>query len=246
MNTIIYTTENMLAEPLASKVRELLVESAGGIPIVSVSQEPIDLGTNVCVGKIGRNWLNLYKQLLIGAKTATTENVVICEHDCIYTREHLNWTPPRPDVFYYNLNVRLVEYGTKHPELFGMYSTHWEKDRKALSQLICNRELLIKTTEARLKLLDNDPEVVRQIVFAGEPGVSLIRLKQAKSLALSGQATHLQSLLKDYLETEVSDVFSNTNPNLDIRHDSNFTGPKRGKKRTFEDPYWGVFANLMK
>jgi hypothetical protein len=44
-----YLTDNTLAEPLASKVREILVKEAQDIPIVSVSQKPISLGQNVCV-----------------------------------------------------------------------------------------------------------------------------------------------------------------------------------------------------
>jgi hypothetical protein len=163
----------------------------------------------------------------------------------MYTYEHLSWTPPRPDVFYYNLNVRLVEWGGNHPELNGMYSTHWEKDRKALSQLICNRELLIKTTSKRLELLSENPEEVRRVVFAGEPGVSLIRLKQARDIAVSGDSKYLFPYLKEYLDSETSDSFRTTNPNLDIRHSTNFTGPKRGKQRTFNDPYWGEFNKII-
>jgi hypothetical protein len=34
-------------------------------------------------------------------------------------------------------------------------------------------------------------------------------------------------------------------PNLDIRHGSNFTGPKRGKDRCYELLYWGKFDDVI-
>jgi hypothetical protein len=80
MKTLIYLTDNSLAEPIASKCRELLVREAKDIPIVSVSQEPIELGLNVCVGKIGRSWLSLYKQMMAGleaVKTSVSANTIV-------------------------------------------------------------------------------------------------------------------------------------------------------------------------
>lgn len=242
--TIIYYTDNKLDETLAKRCREKLVEAAEGTPIISVSQKPIDLGINICVGEIGSSWLNLYKQLLAGAEAAQTEYIATAEHDCLYTNEHFKWTPHRDDVFFYNENVYLVEWGGNHPELNGMYSTFWA-ERKALSQLVCSRRLLIESIRQRLSLLDQDIELVRKMVFAGEPGVSLLRIERAQKIAKSGKHNHLQKLLEDYLKTEVSDVFRTQIPNLDIRHKTNFTGPKRGKNRTYNLPYWGEFKNIM-
>ena len=41
-------------------------ESAGDTPIISVSQKPMDLGNNICVGDVERSSQNGYMQLLIG------------------------------------------------------------------------------------------------------------------------------------------------------------------------------------
>jgi glycosyltransferase involved in cell wall biosynthesis len=241
--TIIYYTDNKLEEDIDKLCQRELVKAANGIPIISVSQKPMDLGTNINMGDIGSCWLNIYKQLLAGVEKATTKYIATAEHDCLYTNEHFRWTPPRDDTYYYNENVRFVQWGGNHPELNGMYSSYWHKDRKALSQLICNRELLLKSLRRRVELLDGNEDLTKLLKFAGEPGVT--RIKMARKLAKSGSNAHLQNLLKDYLESETSDTFNNKIPNLDIRHGVNFTGPKRGNKRTYEDPYWGDFKKLI-
>lgn len=245
MNTIIYITENLLDKKIAKVCQENLIKEAKDIPIVSVSQEPIKLGRNVCVGKIGRSWLSLYKQLMAGLEMIETENVVIAEHDCLYTYEHLSWTPPKKDTFYYNDNMWLVQWGGNHPELNGMYS-YW-KDRKCLSQLICNKELLKSTIKARLDYLDIDKFLARNIIFAGEPGLSKLRMnrKIADRIARSGKSAYLHKYFDDYLNQEKYEVFRTKIPNLDIRHGANFTGPKRGRNRKYLLPYWGEFKKII-
>lgn len=242
MMTIIYYTDNVLEEPIKTKCREHLVKTAEDVPIISVSQKPIKLGKNICVGEIGSNWLNLYKQLLIGLENATTKYVAMAEHDCLYSSEHFKWTPPRDDTFYYNENNWLVQWGGNHPELNGMYSQYWGQ-RLALSQLVCNRKLLLDTINARLNILDKDRKLVRKTVFIGEPGLS--KLRQAQRLAESGRPVHLQGFLKKQLDAEKYDTFKTKIPNLDIRHGNNFTGPKRGRNRTYDLKPWGKFKDII-
>jgi len=243
--TIIYFTENRLLEPLFSACQKLLVKAANGRQIVSVSHKPIDLGINICIGINKPSWLMLYKQVLLGAEIAKTKYVAMAEHDCVYTDEHFSFKPPLDDTFYYNENHYLVQYAEKsHPELKGMYSRYW-KQRLALSQMICNRELLIETLDERLALLDKDRRLVRKIVFAGEPGLSKLRIEQGQRWAESGRPVYLKKYLKHQLDKEKYGVFKTELPNLDIRHDSNFTGPKRGKRRTYEVHPWGRFQDLI-
>lgn len=242
MKTIIYLTDNSLDEKLATRCRELLVKEAGDTPIISVSQKPIDLGTNICVGEIGRSWMSLYKQQLAGLKAAKTKYISIAEHDCLYTSEHFKWIPPKDDVFYYNQNCWFVQWGGNHPELNGMYSNYWG-DRFALSQLVCSRDLLIASIEERMYLFENG---LKSIKNAGEPGVAKnTDMEKAYKLATSGVSCHLSGLMEAHLTKFSADKFATTNPNLDIRHGTNFTGPKRGKNRTYTLPYWGEFKNVM-
>lgn len=247
MKTILYLTDNSLDESLAQRVREILLLEARDIPIVSVSQKPIDLGTNACVGEIGRSWTSLYRQILAGINAIETPYIGIAEHDCLYTHEHLAWIPPRDDVFYYNHNCRLVEWGGNHPELNGMYSS-WPK-RYALSQLVCHKDLLKGATEEILSLIERGLMIKKGMHWYGEPGIGVAAnndFVKAAQAAESGRPVQPQRYLKDYLTRYRIDSFVTDLPNIDIRHGSNFTGPKRGKERTYEIPYWGRFKNLMR
>lgn len=210
--------------------------------IISVSQKPISFGHNVCVGEIGRSWMSLYKQILAGLDVIETGNVVIVEHDCIYSAEHLNYTP-RDGAFNYNYNHRLVQWGGNHPELNGMYS--YMPRRTALSQLICNVSLLHESTEEVMRLLDMGLKVDRGLHWYGEPGVISDQFRSAFVRATSGRSAQLQRFLGDYVTKYKTVYFGTKIPNIDIRHGNNFTGPKRGKKRCYEIPYWGRFEDVI-
>lgn len=239
--TIIYCTDNSLSHPISGMCIRQLKKSVGDRPIVSVSHKPIDLGKNICIGEHKRCWLTLYKQLLIGVQNATTEWVHIAEHDCLYTDEHFSFIPKDGTAFWYNENVLLLQWSTKnHPELKGMFSRYWTK-RLALSQLVCKRDLLMASTEAKLNVLDQDN--IRDILHAGEPGIT--RIRRAARWAKSGKPVYLKQYLQNQLEKETYRTFKTKTPNVDIRHDANFTGPKRGKRRCYEDQYWGRLEDMI-
>lgn len=232
MRTIIYLTDNSLDPEIMALCQNSLVEAAGDIPIISVSQKPVKLGQNINMGNLGRCWLSLYKQLLMGARIAQTEWVVIAEHDCLYTPEHLNYTPESRDVFWYNDNRWLVQWGGNHPELNGMYS--WWPGSLALSQLVCNRELLEECIAERVTILEGGNNA--RVFGKAEPGVA----KWAKS----GRPVWLRGFLAEHMDKYESRTFKTKLPNLDIRHATNFTGPKRGKRRRYDLPYWGKFEDV--
>src|SRR5512146_591189 len=104
--TACYYTANQLPEYLAESVRNRLVESTrvAGVPIVSVSQYPISLGRNICIGPIGPSLLHLYEPVLIAAEHATTPYVALCEDDCLYPPSHFTCYRPPDSVFGYNQN----------------------------------------------------------------------------------------------------------------------------------------------
>jgi hypothetical protein len=247
--TIIYYTDHSLGEPLFTKCQQHLVKVAGTLPIVSVSHTPIALGRNIAIGKRKRSWLLLYQQLLKGVEEATTDYVAMAEHDCLYHEEHFAFVPPRDDTFFYNENTLFVQWSDiNHPDLKGMYS-RWPSQRLALSSLICNRQLLLDTLNQRLDLLDKDRKLVREIVFAGEPGLSKMRVESARKWAASGRSVYLKDYLKGYLKAQLDlekyDTWASEKPLLDIRHDGNFTGPRRGVRRHWDNPHWGRFAEVI-
>ena len=238
--TIIFCTDNScpkdIFEVVVNRLRKV------DLPIISVSHKPLDLGTNICIGKHKRSWLTLYKQISLGLQAATTPNIHIAEHDCLYSEEHWAWRPPKDNIFYYNENVCLVEWSKGNEELNGMYSRFWAQ-RLALSQLVCNRELYLRVLEKRLDIIDKDRSLIKAIEHIGEPGVS--RVKKARHWADSGRPVYLKEFLGRVLELEKYETFATEIPNLDVRHDKNFTGPRRGRKRCYELPYWGKFEELV-
>jgi hypothetical protein len=247
--SVLYLTDNSLDEKLAEFCRKQIIDNCESdvnigfdFDIISVSQKPIIFGKNICVGEIGRSWLSLYKQMMAGLEACETKYIGIAEHDVLYSSEHLQWIPPTDDTFYYNHNCWLVQWGGNHPELNGMYS-YWPK-RFALSQLVCNKELLKESIKERLSLLENGYHMVKGLKGAGEPGVAdNIAIGQLE--AGSGRPTQLQRYLKGFLKEYKSESFKTEQPNVDIRHSSNFTGPKRGKMRRYDLPYWGKFSDLV-
>ncbi len=241
--TIIFCTDHSAPPDVMALVTSRL--GALDLPVVSVSHKPIDLGHNIAIGNRKRSWLTLYQQLHAGLEAATTENVHVAEHDCLYSEEHFAWEPPTDNIFYYNENVRLVEWSKgKHEKLNGQYSRFW-KQRLALSQLVCNRELYLKVLKKRLDIIDKDRSLIKTVDHLGEPGVSKINRSKAQRWATSGRPVYLKEFLGRILELESYETFETEIPNLDVRHDSNFTGPRRGRGRTYELPYWGRFKEIM-
>ena len=216
---------------------------------MSVSQQPIDFGENVCVGKIGRSWLSLYRQLYAGVLKAKTRYVAVAEHDCVYSKEHFRFRPSRDDTFFYNDNCWLVQYEGRHEQYNGMFS--FIPRRFALSQLVCSRNLLARSLKRRLYVLDRDMGLESTVDFLGEPGRSRLdmkKLSKLRTLAESGKSAYLRPLLKyfaQFLEQERSEVFRTKTPNIDIRHGTNFTGPRRGKRRRFVLEPWGSLPQIL-
>ncbi len=96
-----------------------------------------------------------------------------------------------------------------------------------------------------MRLLDMGLKVARGLHWYGEPGVVSEQFRKAYVEACSGRSTQLQAYLKDYVNGYRSVFFDTVNPSLDIRHNSNFSGPKRGKRRRYELPYWGKWEDVL-
>src|SRR5574337_272588 len=105
--TIIYYTSNWLDTHnpyFLANTKKQLLKAIGDLPLISVSQKPIALGKNICVGDIGRSHLNIYRQILIGAKAAKTKYVALAEDDILYSWEHFHEHLPEKGKFAYDIN----------------------------------------------------------------------------------------------------------------------------------------------
>ena len=102
-------------------------------------------------------YLNIYRQMLRGAKLCNTKYIATAEDDCLYPKEHFTLRP-KDDEFLYNQH-RWALF-TWDPS---MYS--W-RNRKSNCTLIAPRQLLIDALEERFnKWGDNWPQE-----FIGELG----------------------------------------------------------------------------
>jgi len=144
--TILYYTANVIAKGIEYSVLRSL--GGHGIPIISVSQVPMTLGQNIVVPK-ERSLANIYRQVLVGARVATTEYVALCEDDCLYVPEHFRFRTKKP--FAYNLN-RWMLHLDQDQKVFTY------RERPVLSQCIAHRKTLIECLEKG----DRDREMGRE------------------------------------------------------------------------------------
>jgi len=138
--TIIYYTANRESESLNKLVRDTLMDAADGMPIISVSQEPIDFGQNICVGDVGFTCHNSVRQVWLGAMAATTRYVALAEADCLYPQEHFRYKPHNDKNFWYDRNVWILsEMGFT------------ECRKTSIAGITVNREKLIRSINSSLK-----------------------------------------------------------------------------------------------
>ena len=226
---IIYYTDNSVDDRIFNRCREQLIQAAENIPIISVSQKPIDVGINICVGEIGRSYHSYYTQILTGVRNCNSKYVATVEHDCLYSSEHFKFIPPSDNIFYYNKNVWYVVSET------GRYSYY---KRKAQSQMICNRELLEKAILEKLRQTETGYPSEGRAKYKCEPGVCDHRPEfiEAKKEWCEKLGLTYERFKSEFFETKIS--------NIDIRHNNNFSSPgsfPRSEQFTFELPYWGKF-----
>jgi hypothetical protein len=98
--TVIYYTSNREKPRFEKRIIRSLRHASRGLPIISVSQKPIDLGENICVGDVGVSTHNVFRQFQIGAKAAKTKFVVAAEADCLYPKEYFEFVPEKDDTLY--------------------------------------------------------------------------------------------------------------------------------------------------
>ncbi len=136
--TVIYYTSNQENESFEKKIRQKILNTIGDMPLISVSQKPIDFGKNICVGNVGLSGHNVFRQLQIGAEAATTPFIISAEADVLYPKEYFEFVPPELDACYRYDNVYILwQYYTRIRKFY-FRKAHTEGAQ------ICGREWLIK------------------------------------------------------------------------------------------------------
>lgn len=106
--TIIYYSSNRENPDFEQRVIDKLVENAGGLPIISVTQTRPGPGENIMVGNVGASGFNMFRQVQIALATAKTAFVISAESDCLYPPDYFKFTPERDDVCYRNSNLYVM------------------------------------------------------------------------------------------------------------------------------------------
>jgi len=244
--TVIYYTSNYLDDTnpyFLANTKKQLVKALDGLPLVVVSQKPLavddilmvgreDKTVNVCVGDIGRSHLNIYKQMLIACKTATTKYVATAEDDIFYSYEHFHtheYYPPE-DTFMFDMNKLSLFTWTKPP----VFS--FRHNRRVVNQVIAPRQLMIDSLEERFAR-------VEQLLKEGRPLEKII-----KYWGDFGR-------YEDHLGVTVRKVddFMCTCSSIVLTHEYAygymFNHGKRkrlGDLRINEIPYWGRAEDMLK
>ena len=136
--TVIYYTGHTERPEFEERIKANLLKTIDNLPLISVSQKPIDFGKNICVGNVGVSVHNAWRQLLIGAEAATTKFVCTAESDYLYPKEYFDFVPEDENSFYM-------------PDPFYVLSSQHGKDHAfrlkpqgCEGALIMGREFLIK------------------------------------------------------------------------------------------------------
>jgi hypothetical protein len=154
-----YSHNNIDGTPLNDACRKSLLDS--GLPITSVTHEPIDLGRNIVVNR-PRALLSMLENIVQGLETMTEDYIFLAEHDCIYHPSHYDY---ESDHISCNINMwRFAPDGFyKHPS-----------DRPCLSSFSGPRLQLLesmrfKLAQFRRRLNRFDPMVRAYPPFIFEP-----------------------------------------------------------------------------
>jgi len=133
---IYYTASRELIEP---KVIEQINKVRGSIPVISVSQKPLNFGTNICVGKLEQNYKNAFMQCKLGCEKSKADYVIMCESDCLYPEDYFNFEPKDLNTIYDYDNVWLMWDRENR--------TRFYKHGTTAGSIILGRELYLKMME---------------------------------------------------------------------------------------------------
>jgi len=97
--TVVYYTSNREDPRFEGRIQRSLLHNTRGLPLISVSQKPMNFGNNICVGNVGVTGHNALRQMQIGAMEADTKFVCTAESDFIHPREFFKFRPESDDIF---------------------------------------------------------------------------------------------------------------------------------------------------
>ena len=199
----VYYTDNRIDGIIIDTARKYIKES--GLPIVSCSLKPIDFGHNIVLEGRLRSYPTMALQILTALEASTADYVFFCEHDVLYHKSHFDFTPPRDDIYYYNVNNYRWEYPKDRAITYD--------ELTSLSSLCCNRELAINHYKYRLKVIER-------------LGLDKIRSREPRWARKFGYEPGTKKRRRGGITNEDHVKIRSAFPNVDIRHPLTFSKPK--------------------
>lgn len=137
---IIYYTDSQLDPEIAEPCRKNLLRAAQEIPIISISQEPLDFGVeNICVGRLKRKIQSMDKQIMCGCQNLSDyDYVFLCEHDVMYHPSYFSVLPYDQSRWLFNLNRWFYWPGD------GVCCKDKRCNRRTLSQAVMTKKQLVE------------------------------------------------------------------------------------------------------
>lgn len=115
--TILYYTASREDEQFESRIRDNIIKNSHGLPIVSVSQKPIDFGENICVGVQDHSYYTEFRQIQIGLREIKTKWVLTAESDVLCPPEYYSFIPSG-DWSYWRYSPVYVNFMRSKPRVF--------------------------------------------------------------------------------------------------------------------------------
>ncbi len=219
--TVIFLTLNRLPKAFAAYHEDLLVKAVGDYPLICISRVPMSLGENV-VDDSEIGYINVYRQMLRGARLAGTPYVAVAEDDTLYCPEHFSFYRPDLDTFAYNQNRwALFTWGVP---------TYSMRQRKSNCSLIAPRDLMIAALEERF---EKYPDYSMPEQWTGELG----RARVDKWLGVT-----VRKSVEVYSETSIVQF----NHSLALAERQRRRRKSLGQIKAFDIPYWGKAEDLVK
>jgi hypothetical protein len=133
---LVYYTDNTPDEKIFLACQKQLNKcmEQRGYPIISVSQKPIDFGTNIVL-PLERSVNSMFKQMLRGIEECKTDYIFLIEHDVLYHPSHFDFTPTESTRFYFNRNF----WNVSSLDGKAVYYIHHD-----VSMLCAERDLLLR------------------------------------------------------------------------------------------------------
>ena len=219
--TVVYITANQIPMSFANDLQVQLLLSIDDAEIISVSKEPIKLGTNI-VSPFPRSHLGIYHDALLGVKEAKTKYVAIAEDDVLYVPEHFKIRPSNEEVFAYNMSTWSI-FTWSEPAMFN------HSARINHGMLICARDLYIKAIEERFAKFPDESKI--DINVWAEPG------KYERQLGVT------QYKVEPHYTHPPNIMFTHE---AGLSYNTIGTRKRPGKLRAYDIPFWGKASEVVK